>query len=387
MEKIVAFFSNESELRLLERRHDFERIILIALTPSADYSLQYNYPKRRKTIEDYYDEKVLNQIGNDSCRTIKQLCSRLDNAYFSGNNKFSCEDIYMYIKLLYDQILINHTFCKAIHTLEKPSKVIIFNYDYFQNELLVDAHDDLMLNCINYYFLNNKKVVVEQILKMSPPKTQRKFGYIDFFKKNASVVKIAIVNCAYRIFNFNQAAVYILQAHDFELVNSLKKDFKVYFVSREEKRIKNTQFIKDELSHFFQEFEIDNIDYNKLLKDKMCYLVNILAPKFIALVEKFRNHFKKLKIRAVLAASGQSIEVLAGIKAAYLEKIPVFWGQHGGFYGYAHFPILNTLCKYYSHYIFYAPGCNFIKNKKKSIILPDSKLLSLFRIKRKKFVN
>ena len=123
---VIAFFSNEYELNILKKRSDFNYIKLIALTPEADFSL-INIPKKRNTIEDYYSEKELNFVGNHSLDKVNEICQSIDSEYFYDNKWFSCSDLYMFFKVLYDQLLINHTFCHSILLKEKPSKVFIFN--------------------------------------------------------------------------------------------------------------------------------------------------------------------------------------------------------------------------------------------------------------------
>lgn len=382
--KTVAFFSTKNELEILKKRDDFEDIKLIALTPDADFALD-EFPNRKTTIEDYYCEKNLNIIGNNSLDKIKNICDVIDLKYLATEKLFSCSDIYMYLKTLYDQLLINHTFCRAIFEKEKPTKIIIFNLQPLSTSILAKSNDDLLINFIYNFFAKIHNVEIESLTCNSNPEKKKKINtanIISTIKKPLSKTKFNLQNIAFRIINFKEPAIYMLQPYSFETCLNLRKKFKLYWNNVFYK--KHCRLIEYNLScdkKLEELFTFDGCAYYDLVRHKINYIIKILANDFAKLVNFFSDLYIKKNIKAVIAAAGQNLEVLAGIKAANMCKLPTIWGQHGGFYGYANFLVEKYLHQYYTHDFVYTEAIHLPSNTWRFTI-SDPKLLKLYRTNR-----
>lgn len=381
----IAFFFNRIELDILRKREDFYSLRLIALTPDADFyantlGIQY------KTIEDYYDEKELNILGNNSLQKVQEICDSIDSYFFNSEKFFSCSDIYMFIKLIYDQLLINHTFCSQILKKEKPIKVVLFKAVRLSHEIIVQNNDDLLINFLHYFF--KKKYSIESEV-LDHLRTKNKFNLKKIpIRKFLSNLKFYIIRKLKRYKNRKKPAIFILQHYDFETCKKLQDYFKVYWVIDYIDNISIKCFPQKILDyskeyHFLHYlFMFDNICYFDLIQPKIDFVINFVSKKFHNITKDFYDFFVKKNIKAVISSSGQSLNILAGIKAAKLNKIPVIWGQHGGFYGYAEFPVQDFLCKNYTYYFLYTKDIGIINNYKNCFEVLDSKLLRLYYAKR-----
>jgi hypothetical protein len=381
---VIVFFSNSNELEILKKRSDFNKIKLVALTPEADFSL-IDLPDRRKTIEDYYDEKKLNIIGNSSLEKVDQICKSIDQKFFQGNLFFSCSDVYMYVKLLYDQLLINHTFCNSILHTENPEKIILLNKKELSEEFMLRSYDDLLINFIHYFFFECNGIPVE-FLSFNKKKKPNLFNFKKIKKVLKSFVsefKFNIISVFFRIKNRNNKSICIIQHYDFSAAKKNREFFKTFFLKDNLRYFKIKSVEKKDISSVNKFFKIGTIDYFKLIERKIDNLINGVSVKFVQMVTMYSKWLLKIDAKAVIAASGQSLPILACIKAAKLNRIPVIWGQHGGFYGYGEFPIMKYLHKNYSHYFLYSEGCFSVNNGINCFVVSDTKLRSLYQYERK----
>ncbi|MBX9696886.1 MAG: hypothetical protein K2X53_02250 [Alphaproteobacteria bacterium] len=385
---IVAFFSTRRELNVLERRKDFKSLCLIALTPEADVALD-KYPERKKTVEDYYSEIELNRVGNSSLEKIQEICDYIDQHCIPLKHFFSCSDVLMFIKVLYDQLLINHTFCYAIFMEERPQKILFFNLKPLSETLFPALNDDLLAHSIHYFFRTKKKVECEVLSCQEPVSiTQTNHRPLCFIKNKLSRFKFKLENKCYRFLNFTKPATYMLQHYDFEACKNLRTAFKLYWDPKKENNVSyqiepiNLSLKKMDKESLDIYFTFDNISYAALINSKLNFLIQKLPVLFNQRVSYYLDFYSRKKIKAVIAASGQSLDILAGIKAARINKIPVVWGQHGGFYGYASFPLMEYLHKNYTHYFLYTEDIAVINKNINCFSVSDSHLLEIYKAKR-----
>lgn len=387
----VAFISSRKELEFLKKTKDFSALCLIALTPEADCALD-EYFVQKKTIEDYYSEVDLNILGNASFEHVKEICDHLDPHCIAGNDFFSCHDVYWFIKILYDQILINHTFCTGVFEKENPKKVLLFGLPQLAATIFSNRNDDLMLHCIYFFFHCKKQVKCEILPSMHENSASLKNNKTHFFsliQSSLSRWRFQLISQLYRWRNIEKQAIHILQHYDFEVCKDLRKDFKTYWGPQQflkKKHDKNTH-IKSSFSHLEEKniFAFGSISYDELLGPKLIFLTQTLPPIFQHLVTSYRSFYVRKKIQVVISAAGQSLDILAGVKAARMENIAVVWGQHGGFYGYAEFPHINYLHKHYTHYFLYTEAISIINHHHNCFTVGDTKLLKLYQ--KKRYVN
>lgn len=393
--KAIAFFSSCKELEILKKQDYFNSILLVALTPEADLALE-KFPSRRKTIEDYYSEKTLNITGNSSLEKVQEICDFIDANYFSPKQKFSCSDVYMFVKLLHDQLLINHTFCKAVLEQEKPKKIILFDLPRLSETILSESNDDLLINFIHYFFYQINQIECE-ILHLENDIVTKKdnflFSFFSSYKKTLSTLKFKCENQLFRLVNFNKPSIYILQHYDFEVCKKFRREFKLYWQFKKNLQLRFQQLVSKKpiltkransscQEHIEKMFAFEDISYYSLIELKLNFLINTLPDTFDHLVSHYMSLFTKKKIRVVISASGQSLKILSGIAAADFCNIPVIWGQHGGFYGYADFPITKYLNRHYSHYFLYTDACSVVNGGVSCFTVSNSKLIHLYRKKR-----
>lgn len=388
----VAFFSNEKELEILQKREDSDVLRLIALTPEADVAMEKAF-LRRNTIEDYYSEEELNVLGNNSLENVQRLCDFIDESYIPIYSKFSCSDIYMYMKLLYDQILINHTFCSGVLKKDQPKKVIFFNLGPLSSEIIVKSNDDFLANFLYYFFRVEKKISCEVLCSNTDFVSTKKFqifSVVPFIKKKISNFKFRLENQFYRFINFNKSSIFVLQHYDFSVCKWLRSQSKLYWKNKN--RLSLSDY-KEKQQFTIKYYNLDNyisfdgISYSLFVSPKINFLIEDLPLIFSNIAMQYENFYHNKKIKAIISASGQSLDVLAGIKAAKICNIPLIWGQHGGLYGYGEFPISKYIDISYTHFFVYTDAVGVINHDKNCFAVSDSKLLNLYREKREKVAH
>jgi hypothetical protein len=186
----------------------------------------------------------------------------------------------------------------------------------------------------------------------------------------------------YRFKNKKESSVCIIQHYDFLVAKEIRKHFRVFFLKNKQLSFSVVRNYKKDYSSIRNFFSINEISYFDLIEKKIDNLINEVSLKFITMVKTYAKWMLRMNIKAVVAASGQSLHVLAGIKAAKLNKIPIIWGQHGGFYGYSEFPILKYINQHYSYYFLYSKGCFSINNQKNCFSVSNKKLQDLYFSKR-----
>jgi hypothetical protein len=386
----IAFFSTKEELEFLKEHADFNQLHLVALTPEADFwgsQLKLRY----KAIEDYYNECSLNIKGIQSIPIIEGICKVLDNSIETEKEKFSTCDFFMFLKLLYDQLLITHTFCQGLMKRERPNKIILVNVPPLRSELIVSNNDDLVLNVIYYYF-QCKKVECQLLSfeKTAGALVEEPISITSKFICWLSRIKASSINRFYNLINFRAPALLIAQAYDFEACKGLQKFFKIYTLPAIDKKNKknlkqtttNTDNQKKTMRALEKSFTLDDVSYFKIIMPKLYYIVSNIKSFMQCINQNIHNYLRKKKIKALIAGSGQSLEILASLRAACNFEIPIVWGQHGGLYGYGDVPITKQLNKLYTHYFLYAKGSILNMPKKPSYIVSSTTLQKIYYAKR-----
>lgn len=379
--KVIAFLRTGQDLKLLEDRADFADLKLIALTPEADFSLS-KYPKRRTTTEDYYsDVKFTQEHTVESQEKVREICNRLDEVYIAKESVFSFSDIFFYIKTVHDQLLIHHVFCNEIMKKENPDRVILIGSPFYKKKSQV-LFDELTIPFLYNFFLNLHGISCDIINNSAVDvsgggRNTESHGYLVRIRNVLSNFKFKTENFFFRILNFRSRPVFMLQHYDFEVCKKLRRKFKLYwrfvkFDIKQELKVSKNIFLNSQI------FVFDNACYDQVIQSFLFYVINDLEPFFEKKIHFYKHFYLNKKIKAVVAAAGQSFDIIAGIKAAHILNIPVVWGQHGGFYGYADFPIMENLSQYYSHYFLYTQEIAVIA-KGKSYIVSDSKLQKLYQ--------
>lgn len=387
--KTVALFSTKEDLDFLKTRKDFKELKLVALTPEADFwgaelNLAYS------TIEDYYDEASLNIEGAKNDNIIERICVEIDKELPPDIKHFSSLDIFMFIKILYDQILITHHFCQGLIKKELPKNIILLNMPCLQNEIMVNNNHDLLMNVILYYF--SKRKVEMSIFNYKINKKNKKISMMIIFYNIISILKILkfkSLNAISNIKKRDKPAIFIAQHHNFQTCLDLQDFYRVYWLQNilfpfnkggiyysKNLKLKNSVGIKNLLF-------LDDICYFNLIEKKIQHVLFFLSREIESIAEKLSKYFFHKKIKAVIASSGQSREILAAIRAGSSLDLPIIWGQHGGLYGYGDFPLEKKIVRFYTHYFLYSKAVSNICFSKPYFVVSDYTLLRLYHDKRR----
>lgn len=380
----IAFFSNRMELEILQRKPNFEDLKLIAITPEADLIAE-EAKLPYKTIEDYYDELEINQRGVEAHEIVSDLCKQLDSLFFPPESLFSSFDVFMLLKVTFDQLLLSSFIIHKIIEYEKPKNVFLSYIPPIQQDLYTNHNDDILMNTI-VCFLKSKNIKYELYNSYKDIKEESMvcFSFKDFFSKQKTKFKRAIL----RILRHNSLKVFIAQHWDFEVCSNMNRHFKTYWLND----LKLPKFIslqgtvpclnERQVTHLKRFFEFYGVFLLGMMEPKLSHLVQYTSKKFSNECLFLKTIFKNKKIDAVVAAAGQSIEILAAIKAARLLSLPVIWGQHGGFYGYADFPIFDYLNKNYTDYFLHTNCTSKMLRQDPHYVVSSKRLLELYKAKR-----
>lgn len=395
---IVALVYCKEDLTVLKSKFDFKEIILIAATPEADFWLR-DASITYKTIEDYYDEIKLNQEAINTDQIISNLATTIDREFFATEKFFSAFDLFFYLKTTFDQLSIIYAFCKGMLAAEKPKLVLLPSIPQLQSSVLTIDSKSIFLGAVSS-FLQQKKIDCEFYANIEIKKhsgiNQNKIGIAGSITKihnYLSIKKAQTKNFLYGCLkNKKTPIIFIAQHWDFEVCNNLNRFFKVIWLQHIKDKLLSTAksvatnqgyVVEDaKLSCLRNFFQFHDVCFYEFIKPKLTNLIHDTSRIFRALCIMLEQQFIHKKVNVLIAAAGQSIEILAAIKTAKLLGIPVIWGQHGGLYGYGDFPIERFLSKNYTHYFLYSKSVSKMVLNKPCYVVSDSKLLDLYKSKR-----
>jgi hypothetical protein len=395
---IVALVYCKEDLAVLKSKFDFKEIILIAATPEADFWLREESIVY-KSIEDYYDEVQLNQKAINTDQIISNLATTIDREFFATEKFFSAFDFFFYLKTTFDQLSIIYAFCKGMLAAENPKLVLLPSIPQLQNSMLTIDSKAIFFGAV-LSFLQQKKIgfefYVNMEIKMHNGINQNKPSIAESITKihnYLSIKKAQTQNLLYSCLkNKNSPIIFIAQHWDFEVCNNLNRFFKVIWLQHiKDKLLSTAKSVAANQSYVFDDtklsclrnfFQFDDVCLYEFIKPKLTNLIYDTSRMFRPLCIMLEKQFIHKKVNVLIAAAGQSIEILAAIKTAKLLGIPVIWGQHGGLYGYGDFPIERFLSKNYTHYFLYSKPVSKMVLNKPFYVVSDSKLLDLYKSKR-----
>lgn len=399
MKKLLMFQTAEELNRLKQSNLLDKTNILVAITPEADYAAEKLKPEY-KTIEDFYSDTELMELGIQNFANVRDFCAELDLHLFQAlkdipeAEAISTHDDFYDLKRLFDALL-NRTFTlTSAITMISPELIVYFGYPSFKRDIRSDIENNLLISGIIPIIA--KELDIETVVLPSEDfdlliKKALKYTLINQLSKfpRAQILVSELVKLRKRLL-FNAdiktfSEVLLQEKKSITLIGDSDSPFDDgrvirkwvdsgtgnFFTLRQIMKIGgNTN--RKEIYHLYaaarkactnaweridcnairEFFQIEGIDLYPLvksfLKDYICFTI----PKHIVEVKKLKNGLRQIR-PCIIMTSGISGRVATIARKANIKTVDF---QHGGTYGYLDNPMLEHLFLGTDYFFCYGTG-------------------------------
>jgi len=154
MKRLLMFQTAEELNRLKHSFNLFDKTnLLLALTPEADYAAE-KLKLEYKTIEDFYSDPELMELGIQNFANVRDFCVELD-LHLSQALKdipeaeaISTHDDFYDLKRLFDALLHRTFTLTSAITKVSPELIVYFGYPSFKRDIKSDIENNLLISRI-----------------------------------------------------------------------------------------------------------------------------------------------------------------------------------------------------------------------------------------------
>lgn len=372
------------------------KINVIALSPFAIYELdkqhiQYNIP------EDYYDLQELYDMGVKNYGKVENICKIIDGKIHKNNSVLAKLGIkpalfsFYRLKILYDSVSIRLFQLTKIIEKEKPDIILTYDtrdYPFTSGNvprMLFDNRESIYTKLLK---LGDWEISTKNLPYIPEPKgsypekekikaklrkkvLERLQGHpllysfmVKVSKKNwrgacrelksfllwrKKAIQVLLIGGAYNWTYCNEKLLSVGI-----IPTQMKAELDYWFQVFSKPSLNGTDSAWEELQEdkdFRGFFIYKGIDFFPLLKERIRFIVQELAPLCLSIYKKIEGIVKSKKIKAVFTSTFSSCVEHTVAKVAHNNNIPVIVWQHGAF-GMAYTPILKYLDLMSTNYYF-----------------------------------